>query len=593
MKEKGFTLIELIAVIILMGMILLIIFPATSRLIRSNENKKYDTYYDSVQEQIELYARTRRDELGGIKGSGCVDDKKLSDLKSYDYIKEYKEEKDVSCYSPSDFSQERLQQLGIKTNKEYVNIRIDNNKGRMTVQYSMICVRNYDDPSLTSLQYKKLIEKDGVCETYVPVVTNSLLNIVKGTLPVDNIGTTSYVKDNPTNNYVWYSGKMWRIINYDLTDRTIKLVTDDVVSIINYDNKTDAQGKFNNNYSTSNLFLWLKNEFLPTLRNPEKYLQDVAWYYEGSNSATVTAPITSGNSVGYKVGMINNFEYGKASGFLNKLKSFWLITTNKTDPEKVWYVNSSGTITSSKVSEFYGIRPSIVLKPNVTVINGGTGTQLNPYRLTGDIGANIGTELNTRFSGEYVMYKGIKYRISKTDPKYTKLVAIETLPIDPNIANTIQHIVATDFTNTQIKLHYFDKKYSDNTFVGNYLLSWIEQGKDKLDFGDFCRMKILKTTPLTATCPQEDIINTYIAIPKVGDMFTVCTDDTYWTLTNSQDDKLYVVNKSNDTTKSCTLSEMQVGETSDKAAILPVIIVKNTVKIAGGNGTINSPYTIQ
>jgi hypothetical protein len=38
---------------------------------------------------------------------------------------------------------------------------------------------------------------------------------------------------------------------------------------------------------------------------------------------------------------------------------------------------------------------------------------------------------------------------------------------------------------------------------------------------------------------------------------------------------------------------MQVGETSDKAAILPVIIVKNTVKIAGGNGTINSPYTIQ
>ena len=85
MNKKGFTLIELIAVIVLLGMILLIVFPATSRLIRSNENKKYDTYYDSVQEQIELYARTRRDELGGIKGTGCVDDKKLSELKSYDY----------------------------------------------------------------------------------------------------------------------------------------------------------------------------------------------------------------------------------------------------------------------------------------------------------------------------------------------------------------------------------------------------------------------------------------------------------------------------------------------------------------------------
>ena len=77
MKNKGFTLIELIAVIVIMGMLLLIVFPATTRLLRSNENKKYDNYYDAVQEQIELYARTRRDELGGIKGSGCVDDKKI------------------------------------------------------------------------------------------------------------------------------------------------------------------------------------------------------------------------------------------------------------------------------------------------------------------------------------------------------------------------------------------------------------------------------------------------------------------------------------------------------------------------------------
>ncbi len=212
MKDKGFTLIELIAVIVLLGMILLIVFPATSRLIRSNENKKYDTYYDSVQEQIELYARTRRDELGGIKGSGCVDDKKLSELKSYDYIKEFTDEKGVTCHSPGDFSTDRLESLDIDATKEYVNVRIDNNKGRINVEYSMICVKNYDDPSITSVQYKKLIEKTAACENYVPVVTNSLLNVIKDSLPVETFGTTSYVKNNPSNNYVWYSGKYGELL---------------------------------------------------------------------------------------------------------------------------------------------------------------------------------------------------------------------------------------------------------------------------------------------------------------------------------------------------------------------------------------------
>ena len=612
MNRKGFTLIELIAVIVLLGMILLIVFPATSRLIRSNENKKYDTYYDSVQEQIELYARTRRDELGGIKGSGCVDDKKLSELKSYDYIKEFTEEKDVKCFSPGDFTDDRLQALGIKTDREYVNVRIENNNGRISVQYSMICVRNYDDPDLTSLQYKKLIEKDGICVNYVPEVTNSLLNTIKGSFTVSDVGTTSYVVDNPTNNYVWYSGKMWRIINYDLTERTIKLVTDDVVSIVNYNNKKNSDNKFVNDYSSSNIFVWLNNEFLPTLRNTEKYLLDVSWYY-GSVGASVTTPITSGNSVVSKVGMLNNYEYSKGASFLNKSSNFWLLSTTS-NIENAWYVKATtGAITSGNVSTFYGVRPSIVLKPNVTVINGGDGSVDNPYRLTGDIGGNIGAKLNTRYAGEYVTLNGIKFRISKADPRYTKLVAVNTLPIDSSIASTIQLIKPEDYTTTQMLLHYYDKQYSSNTFVGYYLRLWAQPIEEQLVEGDFCRMTILNTTSQTIECPQEDIINAMIAIPKIGDMFTVSTNDIYWTLNNSEIElepvteedelnrpknrKIYVVNKhdpANASNKSNSLSEKSIGqESTDKAAILPVVVIDNSVTIAGGNGTYENPYTLQ
>ena len=582
MKNKGFTLIELIAVVVIMGLIMLIVFPATSRLIRSNDNKKFDTYYEAVQEELELYARTRRDELGGIKGAGCVDDKKLSELKNYDYIKGYTEDKEVTCGSPADFSQDALGALGIDVSKQYINIRIDNNKGNIKVQYSMICIKNANDPNTMSLKYKHLIEKSENCENYVPVVTNSLINAVKN-IPASNVGTTSYISNNSVNNYVWYSGKMWRILSYDTTERTIKLVSDDVVSIVSYDNKKDAQGHFNNNYSASNIFIWLKNVFLPTLRNTDKYLLDIEWNYSAVAS-NVSSPITGGNTVISKVGMLNAFEYNQISPILSTGKNYWLLSTTGT--ENAWYVNTSGTVTSSNVSEYYGVRPVIMLKPNVTYINGGNGSYQNPYRLTGDVGANIGTNLNTRFAGEYVSLNGITFRISSVDARYTKLVAQTTLNFDSTYINSIEHITPAEYNlgDSSIELHFFDKKYSDNTYIGEYLRKWISPVEDKLIEGDFCRMKMDKTISQTIECPPEDTLNSKVAIPKVGDMYALDTNKTYWTLNNSTDDKLYVVNNG------IVVNDKAVTE---KASILPIVVVNNTVTIAGGNGTQENPYILQ
>ena len=591
MKNKGFTLIELIAVIVIMGMLLLIVFPATTRLLRSNENKKYDNYYDAVQEQIELYARTRRDELGGIKGSGCVDDKKLSDLKSFDYIKEFTEEKGVKCLSPSDFTNDRLQALGIDPTKQYVNVKIENDKGRISVKYSMICVKNYEDDTVTSLQYKRLIEREGTCENYVPVVTNSLLNVIKDTFTVENKGTTSYLTGSPTNNYVWYSGKMWRIINYDLTSRTIKLVTDDVVSIVNYNDPETLGADVTNDYSSSNMYKWLQKYFLPSLRNPEKYLDDVSWNYSKVLS-NVSEPLTTGTTSLSKVGLLNVFDYNISHEFLDEVsKNFWLISTVKDTTNKAWYVNTSGIVTSSHVGEFYGVRPSVVLKPNVTVVNGGNGTFQNPYRLVGDISGNIGTYINTRFPGEYVSLNGALYRISTADPKYTKLTAINTIPLDSSVA-TLDHITPSDYNIAAgtIKLHFFDKIYNDNTFIGEYLSNWAAPLEDYLVEGDFCRMSYLKTTPQYSDCPQAAVFNSKIALPKIGDLYTVYSDKEYWTINNSTEDKLNVVNTN------CTISEKVVDienpDGAKQSSILPVLVIDNNYKIEGGNGTSTSPYTI-
>lgn len=592
MKNKGFTLIELIAVVVIMGMLLLIIFPATSRLIKSNESKKYDTYYDAVKEQLGVYARTRRDELGGIKGSGCAEDKTLSELLNYEYIKAYEEDKNVSCLSPSDFSRDQLIVLGIDLSRQYVDVRIDNNEGRVSVTYSMICVKNYDDPTTMSLLYKKLVEKSSTCDSYVPEIANSLINEITGKYTVEPKGTTNYLTGAQTNNYVWYSGKMWRITNYDTATKTIKLVSDEVVSIVNYDNNTF------DDFANSNVGKWLEEYFVPTLRNSSKYVLTSKWFY-GEVGANVTEPIETGVSYESKVGMLNNYEYSKASGFLNvsdQEKNYWLLS--KSSGNNAWYVNNSGVITSAAMSSYYGFRPSIVLNPNVTFVNGTEGTKTKPYKLTGDIVANVGTNLNARYPGEYVTYKNTLFRITATDARYTKLIAENTIPINASDVSQIPHIVAADYNVGQgtIGFHYFDQEYSDDTFIGSYLKRWssnvLGENNEDLIEGDFCNMIVDSTSSQIALCPQVNVVNTKVAIPKVGDLYSTRIGTEYWTLSNATETTLNVVS-SDGANELIQKGIEHVSGVRPQASIRPVIVLKNTITITGGNGTKDVPYTIQ
>lgn len=49
-KNKGFTLVELLAVIVLLSLIMLLIFPSIRSIYNSNQNKQYNTYKDMMVE---------------------------------------------------------------------------------------------------------------------------------------------------------------------------------------------------------------------------------------------------------------------------------------------------------------------------------------------------------------------------------------------------------------------------------------------------------------------------------------------------------------------------------------------------------------
>lgn len=563
-KNKGFTMIELIGVLIIMGLLLLIVFPATIRLMKNNEKAKYDYYHDIILKAANVYATDRRDDLGGIEGNGCIDDITLSLLIEKDYVKEFDEE-GIVCGTPSEFTEENgrvpLDQLGFSDN--YIDVKIVNKKGKISAEASLICVKG------RKVVYSKLVEKSGACNKYVAEAENTLFSAVSGLATIAGDGSNYFVNGSVTNNYVWYSGKLWRVVSVNKNDKTIKLVTDNLISTLSYDVN-------NSNFVDSNINIWLNNNFLDTLKNPATYLLDATWNYTTVADASIPANTNTTNT---KVGLLNYYEYSKVGGFLNISQNWWLLS--KASEENAWYVSNGNAVANMKVNDkFIGVRPSVVLRSNITYVSGGTGTKTNPYKLSGDNSANVGTLLNTRYAGEYVRFDDgdgdatddVVYRIVKATPEYTRLISTV------NFSSSRFHYHESNYNmESSIGIFLNDSWYSDNNIVP-------ASAKALLMVSDYCIDTVLPDKFQTDECPLEKRTNVKVGIPKMNDLFTASIPSgEFWTLSPTDEKHVNVI---------LTDGSVVAREIEENSGIRPVISVVPTAEIVGGNGTLSAPYII-
>ena len=435
----------------------------------------------------------------------------------------------------------------------------------------------------------------------------------------DGITYISGTKDCINFNYVWYSGKLWRITAIN-PDGTMKMITDDAITTISYGsdiNFYDISKKDDTSYTGSYIYQWLNEDFLDTLYNYQNIIvEDSTWNITNSNASSISAISTKlpettlikNSTIGKNtpVGLLNSYEYymsykntSYGLGYLNIGYYWWLL--NPYSSSFVWYVYSSGYASNSSPSNSRGARPSINLKSNIQ-LSGGSGTKDDPYTISGDKEQpTINTTLlNTRTIGEYVVFD--EDGDTSTKELY-RIVGIEDEKIKLNKNDYIKSETTTLTKKFSTSTTYgsgdsddYWDYYLNNTWYNSLAsISMLDKGTYyiKAMSGSYknslCNTN--NTTETTKNCVKTTSIwnSGYVGLPRYGEMFASQQESGY---SNSSNIWLITSYSSSYVWRVSNHGNANYGNPSITGGARPSINLKSNIVITGGSGTKSDPFTI-
>ena len=389
---------------------------------------------------------------------------------------------------------------------------------------------------------------------------------------------------NP-NNYIWYSGKMWRAVSIDPTDNSVKAITNNNISVVPCSNTSVFAGGY--------LDTWLNDTsvdgFLGNLRDYTSFIKTDG-VFNATLSTTVNKPSKT-TMVTRTVGLLNTYEYTMSSkgtnretGYLNNGLSWFLITPYNAYNKITTVDGEDGSLTSTE-TDGQGIRPVVNFKGDLKVVSG-DGTKSSPYRLSGDNDTSLnGVKLNTRYSGEYVsfgtgannLYQIVSHEVAGT----TKITSVQPL--------------------TDITYAYDSALYSTSTAFGSFLnneflTSYLETGQSnmivdsstwylgKVSYNDYRLAKYDDVANKTLT---TSTVTAKVGLLRLGELGASIGESMYispfTTLTAINDETMNYIDPSD------WLTENAVGENME---VRPAMFLKDTVTIASGTGTKDDPFVL-
>ena len=480
-NKKSILSILVIVLVIILGLWVIVIYP----LVKFNSNEKILRKAGERFFQLNANRVPREGEMATVSGITLLDKSYISealkgaysgsecDLKSsWVKVKKVSGELKYYTYLQCGFMSSRVDHKGpdIKLNGK---LEMEVERGTDFKDPGIKSVKDNTDGNMdiSSVIVKSDIDTTKVGEyTIVYSAVDSFENkstvtrkvVVSQSLKQTVLNDTNnegIYKGMEVNNYIRFSGQLFRIVRLN-DDGTVKIVSAEDISQVDY----------------NSLDKWLNDYYYEHLAESSRdFVQERSvWCSDDVGKDKVDSTVDCKTKKNKKnAGLLSINEYnsslkeGESYLYTNTIN--W--TSNSLDDKKAWTTRNTFFGQDSKYLEYsvgyhFNVRPSIVLKKDIKIIDG-SGTAYDPYDI-GDFKTGKPSDaLNKRYSGEYVEYAGILYRIVETDGKNAKVIVVNNISDDkfdygegnvynPNKNGNIGYVIENTVSN-YIKTSYFAK----------------------------------------------------------------------------------------------------------------------------------------
>ena len=553
MLKKGFTLVELVGVVIILGLIAIIAFPPILNAIRESRGTVSDASKEILYSATSQYVNENSNDFPRVNGNTfCVT---LEKLVQGEYLP-------TNVYDSISGEEIPLTStVEIKYEQDKFNYNL-NNECVENVQKTLIelLLEQYDESNTTGLI------KDS---------SNPNLYYYKGT------------NEEVSNNYLWYGGHHWRVLEFDTSANTLLLISQQPLTAIQpassvWDTKEE--------YESSYIYNWLNDYFYNSLDNSVQ---------NGIISNTFNVGIYTDIdeiTTSQKVGLLDEEQYTRAGGqdsYLD-IKDYWWLG-NRYNSSRVRYVYYNGNLDVNSPSSSDGVRA--VIKISDITITGGNGTLESNYeagnKATNTSDIQVGEYINVPYSGSDNACGADNkciFRVVSKDSDSIKVVLNGFLPTISQYGDT-STITTSHTIYTPL-----------NTFANNISSDYRYTGNKTFYIGDYA-------DGANYTDVQDETLSASVGLPTVGEMFsgndidleTSSTKDFvnvatienptvssfYWTMNRYDSSRVRSVNNGG------SLSYVSPSLSDGVRAVIYLKSGTSALTFTGGEGTAESPYELQ
>ena len=613
--KKGFTLIEILAVIVILAIIALIATPIVLDIITDSKVAAKERSIENIEHAAELYVTSEYQ----INNKSAPSEITIGELKSKGYIQNTDEDESNKVFVYTNGIDYEFYYEGRDNLKDYKTL-------------------------------KSLIESDTNHIKKNVVVNGNTVNKIYGTKE----------EQLTMNNYVLYSGQLWEVIETNDTNNTIKLVSPVSLTSISYGETND--------WNSSWVKKWLNEYFYSKLERTD-IIKETEFCIAPVDVTpdSYTKMTTCTNKVTEKVGLLTYEDYIYAldgttiqdgGSYLDESENSWIITYTSGENIKNWSTKNGQ---QSKLSIEYktngyglGVRPVISIKDNV-LVKSGKGTRDNPYILSSERSLKENTKLNLGKVGDYIYLdesnnpyvteinetyvnkvsnktstSKVRYRIVEINNdgsvKVERADVLKNLP--DKIAKSTMYIpfysIDTGESSTSC-LYSPEKKYGEDNMTENYYLGGcvnhnrfdLMEGEGDFEintgenlpyylnnatnsfynwYSDKTKSMIILTDFKIkkegigkdySALEEDGEVTLNVGLPSWGEMYTGSEFGvSYWYL-NSWD-------RSDTSATFIHFEDRACGYWSSIlwAAVRPVVTLSSSTYVTSGNGTVNSPYSL-